>query len=206
MTLAKKATQIARKGSFSRSSPCYNRHENEVQLPILHFTTMVTPGKMPWFFLFKVINTMAKFISYNMCHPSYQSSMNRMYLTDGKKVTASWIRRCNSASRDILFSHGFFYGTNKFLQNVTHIITSPKERSKEYLPAVDLIKYTQVFLVNDLIWVGLILECFHVIIKIKFSTLFNGKPDYLQQQVNDITVCSVEISVYRLGRRKEKYE
>jgi len=52
--LAKKATQIARNGSFPRSSPCYNRHENKVQLPILHFTTMVTPGKIPWFFLFKV--------------------------------------------------------------------------------------------------------------------------------------------------------
>ena len=70
----------------------------------------------------------------------------------------------------------------------TYITTSPKKRSKEYLSAVDLIQYTQIFLVSNLIWVWLILKCFHVIIKIKFSTLFNGKPDYLQQKENNM-IC-----------------
>ena len=75
--------------------------------------------------------------------------------------------------------------------DTTYIMTSPEKRSKEYLSAVDLIQHTQIFLVSNLIWVWLILKRFHVIIKIKFPTLFNGKPDYLQQKANNMISLDV---------------
>lgn len=51
-------------------------------------------------------------------------------------------------------------------------LNTPKERSEEYLSAVDFIQYTQVFFVSHFVWVRFILKRFHIIIKVKFSSFF----------------------------------
>lgn len=58
----------------------------------------------------------------------------------------------------------------------------PKKRSEKDLSAVDLIQHAQIFFIGNLVRVWLLFKCFHVIVKIKFSTFVNGKPNYLQQK------------------------
>lgn len=59
---------------------------------------------------------------------------------------------------------------NTFSQLHRLVSTLPEERSEKDLSAVDFIQNTQVFLVCNLIWVGLVFKCFHIVVEIKFST------------------------------------
>lgn len=58
----------------------------------------------------------------------------------------------------------------------------PEERGKEDLSAVYLIQNTQILFVCDVVRVRFVLERFHVIVEIKFTSFIDWKPDYLEKK------------------------
>lgn len=83
-----------------------------------------------------------------------------------------------------LYSRSFLLMQQIHEQQTTGSRTAalPEERGKEDLSAVYLIQNTQILFVCDVVRVRFVLERFHVIVKVKFTSFIDWKSDYLEKR------------------------